>query len=339
MASEDRTPEPSVIQGLIDRAPLFSFFQAVTLVERMHPDAAPVGHGGPAHREKLRFRPDLSMGFPSSDLVRAERIPGERPEEDRYRFDVAFLGLYGPSSPLPSYFTEDLLWDEAYGSRVRDFLDIFHHRLLSLFYRAWKKYRYPVQYRRGGRDSLSRRLLWLAGRSAADAGAEPGAEEGLPPIRLLRYAGLWIQRPRSAAALEAILRDFFDGCPVRIHSCLPRRATIAGTQRLSLGEANCRLGHDAVLGATVEDRSGKFRISIGPLDYEDFRSFLPGAERSTALHRIVEVFLTEPLEYDVALRLRTGGVSGLRLGGGEDFGLGWNTWLSTPTEESVELVF
>ena len=95
----------------------------------------------------MRFRPLLSFAFPATDVERVERVgdgDGTRPP---YRVTVNFLGLYGESSPLPAFLTEELMADDPEDSPRRDFLDLFHHRLVSLFYRCWQKYRHQVQYR------------------------------------------------------------------------------------------------------------------------------------------------------------------------------------------------
>lgn len=111
---------------------------------------------------------------------------------------TTFLGLYGTTSPLPPFYTEDLIAQEEGEEVVRSFLDLFHHRLLSLFYRSWVKYRYHIQFEPSGEDPFSQRMLAFLGLGAK----EVAEKTGLPVSRLLRYAGLFSQRPRSASALE-----------------------------------------------------------------------------------------------------------------------------------------
>ena len=128
-----------------------------------------IGRSASVADEPLRFRPDLSLAHPSSDVSSVERITG--PDgEDRLLVETTFLGLYGTMSPLPSSYAEDVLHDHSEESLVRGFLDIFHHRLIALFYRCWKKYRHHVQYRKGAQDEFSRRLLSLAGLDVEQLG-------------------------------------------------------------------------------------------------------------------------------------------------------------------------
>ena len=87
-----------------------------------------------------------SLAFPAAEIQRLEL-----PEDDagQPRMDVNFLGLTGPQGVLPIYYTQ-LIAERARlrDTAIRDFLDIFNHRMISLFYRAWEKYRFPIGYER-----------------------------------------------------------------------------------------------------------------------------------------------------------------------------------------------
>jgi type VI secretion system protein ImpH len=156
-----------------------------------------LGRQGPAGKEAIRLRPDVSLAFPTQDVKALEFM--ETPDAGDAAFPDydAFLGLYGSDSPLPTFYTEDLLWKETNQKAVLDFLDLFHHRVLSLLYRAWEKYRYTIQFQRGGRDDVSRRMFCLIGLGSD----ELTERTGFPAVRLLRYAGLIIQGPHSASSL------------------------------------------------------------------------------------------------------------------------------------------
>ncbi len=344
MAAQDRTADNTLTDNLLKKWHRFSFFQAVQLLERAIPEAAQVGHGGDPSKEIIRFRPDASLAFPDSDIVSIEELPASSGGK-RYRITISFLGLYGSSSPMPTYFTEDILWDEGYSTRVRDFLDIFHHRLISLFYRTWSKYRYYIQFRKGGSDPLSKRLMWLIGQLDEEKPAEEEnrKEKIIPPIRLLKYAGAMTQQPRSASVLEGILMDYFEGIPVSIKQCIERRAIISDRQRNALAEKNCTLGNNFTMGGTLADRSGKFRIVVGPINYEKLGGFLPGSRDYRAVREILDAYLVDGLDYDMEVQIRAQNIPGLKLSGSESesetTGLGRNTWLSTPLSETVSVFF
>jgi type VI secretion system protein ImpH len=320
---------PDLIDRLLTEAHRFTFFQAVQLLQGSEPAGVGVGRGGPPSRECLRFRPVLSLGFPKAELAGIERLTDDAGPA-RYQMEVALLGLYGTVSPMPTFFTESLLHETGEDSLVRGFLDLFHHRALSLLYRCWEKYRYHVQFRAGGRDEISRRLYCLMGLG----GAEPRPGATLPPVHLLRYLGLFSQRPRSAAALGCMLRDYFGGLPVAVTQFVARAVPIPASQKNRLGAANSRLGEDLCVGDRVEDRASSFRIGVGPMGLESFQSLLPGSPGFRALEAMTRLFTTDRLDFEVELILRREEVPELRLCADQTAGrLGHTTWLGSPPED------
>ncbi len=319
MAPENGRSNPALIDALRKQGHRFAFFQAVRLIQALFPESARVGHQGPVEREALRFRPTLDFAFAASD------VSGIREEEDGRagRFDVftTFMGLYGTQSPLPSYITENL-FEADENSLTRGFLDLFHHRLISLFYRSWEKYRYDVQFETGGRDGLSKKLLLLLGIDPEDL----PADHRVPAVRLLGLAGLITQVPRSAGSLKGMLNEFFDGVPFEVEPCVGRWLPVPADQRNGLARMNTTLGRDLLLGEQVFDRSCTFRVSAGPLSYEDYQSFLPCGERLSELREVVDAMNADCLDYEIELRLREEEVPPLQLSG-PTARLGWSSWL------------
>jgi type VI secretion system protein ImpH len=336
MAGENGPTDSFVKEDLTTKVQGMSFFQLVQLLERYHHPAARVGGCGPAAGEMIRFRAESSLGFPAADVSGLESI-SESP--DRFRITTTFFGLYGTTSPLPAFYSEQILWREQEGNQAaRDFLDVFHHRLLSLLYRSWLKYRYHFQFQPGGTDEYSQRLFALVGFGT----------QGLPQThdacsaRLLRYAGLLTQQPRSASALEGLLSDYFGSIPVSVEQCTGRWTPIKPQQRSQLSLFNSRLGQDCLIGERVYGRSGSFRVSVGPLAYEQFRGFFPGQDNFRTLQVLVRLFVGNGLAFDVELVLYGTEVPTMRLTSDEDQGrLGWSTWLPThdAKRQSMKVVF
>ena len=300
MAGEDRTSHHHLAELLIPRARRFSFFQLVRLLEQCSSGCARVGYGGPASSEIIRFRPDTSLAFPATDIAELELAGETGTETDRYRITTTFLGLYGSTSPLPSFYSEEILQTDEEQNRIRDFLDLFHHRLLSLFYRCWSKYRYHVQFEYGEKDPLTPCLYSLIG-----LGPRPSYDEtGMPePMRLLHFAGLINQQPHSATALESILSGYFNSLPVEVEQCTGRWVRIKKEQLASLGVKNCRLNTDCSVGRRVYARTGNFRIRIGPIHYQKFVEFLPDRENHRTLRAIASFFATDRLEFDISFQV------------------------------------
>jgi type VI secretion system protein ImpH len=322
-----------LIQKMERDAPRFAFFQLVRLLEAMHPDAPRIGGPGPARREILRFRPEMSLTFPTADVADVRREDGADERPRRFLITARIMGLYGVTSPLPSYYTETIYEeDDPEAVRVRAFLDVFHHRLLSLLYRAWAKYRYPVRFRPDGGDEFSRVLLPLTGRPDA-----PAAED-VPQMPLLRALGLTTQLPRSAESLRAFVSDFFGGLPVRVTQCVRRWVTIASDQRNNLGRKNARLGEDALAGTRVLDVGGKFRLTLGPLDWDDFTAFLPSNPDFRRLCGLVRLYVLDALDFEVELVLKREQLPPLKMGQGSPSFLGWTTWAATTSGPDLSVV-
>jgi len=143
--SEERPATDSVvaIESILAQAQRYGFFAAVTLLERLTPDAPRIGGLGPAADEAVHFHHDPSLSFPTSDVSSVKKVqkgdPNNTlgPKRTVYDITCTFLGLTGAASPMPSYFIEEVLHEDPDYPAQREFLDIFHHRILSLFYR-WR---------------------------------------------------------------------------------------------------------------------------------------------------------------------------------------------------------
>jgi type VI secretion system protein ImpH len=339
MAVEDRKTIPPLIQSLLEEPHFFSFFQAVHLLERYVSsvrEAKQVGYQGPVESEVIRFKADVSMAFPLSDIVAIEEAARDNEHSPLFRMTTSFLGLYGPSSPLPDFYTEDILQEDSEESYVEEFLDVFHHRLLSLFYRCWLKYRYYMQFVSGGEDEFSQRAFALIGLGTDDL------KEALhiPPVRLLRYAGLFAQQSRSASGLESLLSDYFGGLSIHIEQCIDRWVAIGEEDRAVLGIRNSEIAGNAVMGEKILDRASKFRISIGLTKFADFIRFLPDGEHFQALREITLLFLHAPLEFEEELILPGEEVPMPCLASLDGPQLGRTSWLiSNQPDDNVSVIF
>jgi type VI secretion system protein ImpH len=334
MAAEGRWQDHPLGRRLLQEPHRFSFYRIVYLLQRLFPASVPVGAQGPPEREVVRFRADLSMSFSSSDITTLTAFDPEVLEAPRFELTTTFMGLYGPASPLPTHFTEELLHDESEASSRRPFLDLFHHRMMSLLYRTWEKYRHGIRYQRGGTDPISRLFLLLAGLD--DPAASTGSR--IPPIRLLAYAGLWTQRTRPASALQGILSDYFAGTEVVIEQFAGRWLDIPESEQNRLGGGRSRLGEDINLGDRIFDRGASFRVRLDHLGIEDYLAFLPTGEKTAELEEIVDRFNSDSLDYEVKLWLRKEEIPELKLGAPQAR-LGWATWLGEPPDANQSLSY
>lgn len=307
--------------SLLAEGPAWAFVRAVALGEAA---GGAIGTTTPPGRESVRLRPHLSLAFPTSDIAGIARLPaaseGGMP---RLRIDSTFLGIYGQASPLPNYVTEALLADES--SVVRDFIDIFNHRALSLAYRVLTKYRVERS-----RDHAER-LRALAGSPPDQPAPDlPGEHE------MLAIAGLLTQQPRSAAALATALGCWLGGVPVEIEQCLPTWTELPAERLGLLGAANCGIGSDCLAGERILSRTTAFRVRIGPVGADVFRRFLPGGDGMAAVKALVAEFNTDLLDWDVEVRLAADAMPPACLGSGAR--LGWDARLEGPPPDDAVIL-
>lgn len=337
-ASERSVAAPVLATKLLELGQQFGFFQLVHLLETWQARTSGVGGQGPYRAEGVRFRPHASLAFPSSDIERVTRLGhSDDARQDVYEITINFTGLYGVASPTPVYLTEMLGATDVDAEEATDFLDLFNHRMLSLYCRAWKKYRFWHQYQPGRREAAAREDARMGGRDVFTARvlALIGLDErsmrllaSVPAARLTKYVGLLAARPRSEVGLELLLHDAFGQVPVRVEPWLLRYVPVAHSERNRLGHSHCRLAVDLSVGERVPDRGGRFRVEVGPLDFEQYRSFLPGGDHYRELCRYVELWVSERMEFDLALKLRHECVPGIRLVEGDPGArLGLTSWV------------
>jgi type VI secretion system protein ImpH len=270
--------------------------------------------------QSLRIRPQNNLSFPASDVVSVEKTEGATPG---FLVNASFLGLYGPASPLPTFYTEDLIQQEAdEESAVREFLDIFNHRLFTLFFRCLMKYRLFFQVCDENKPEMLNKLYSLIGLG------EFRHRQDMPhAYSMIRYSGILSQHPRSAWGLETMLSDAFNYAPVKVVQCVGRHVKIPTSQRLLMGITGCSLGIDSVIGSQIRDYTGKFRLRLGPMNFPLFQQLLPGSKENKRLSTLTRFYLLEPLEYDMELILQEGEASCIRLGVETANRLGMDTWI------------
>jgi type VI secretion system protein ImpH len=330
VAAESRTQgapladDTALLVALSEEATSFGFFQTVRLLERLFPERQPVGGFGDPGEEAARFVVTPAIAFPPSEIrhIELHTEPAE--------MSVNFLGLIGPQGVLPYHYSLLVADRLRAGDRApKAFLDLFHHRLISLFYLAWLKHRFAVGYERDQRDPVTEHLLDLVGVGLDGfRGRLPVSDQVL-----VFYAGLLGAQQRSAAALEGVLADYF-GVPVTVEQFVGGWYPLASDTRCLLGEErdeSSQVGLGAVVGDEVWDQQARVRIRIGPLSRERHAEFLPGGAAHGTLQALTAFFSDDRFDFEVQLVLARADVPACVLDDGPDAGLplGWSTWIST----------
>jgi type VI secretion system protein ImpH len=359
MATAGGRKSHAVSAALLREPHRFDFFQAVRLLERAARERAlldprrpwrPLGQDWP-EREAVRFRALPSLSFPAG-AIREIWPPRANGPDGLPELLVTFFGLTGPSGVLPQHYTA-LLIDRVRKKdlALRDFLDLFHHRLLSLFYRAWLKYRLPFAYEQFRLDPGSEDTDPCTGALYCLVGlGTPGlrGRRAVDDETFLYYGGHFAHQPRCADSLERLLADYFN-LPVRLEQFHGQWLYLGEADRSQFPGPGCPAGRNhevgvsLVVGRRVWDVQSKFRLRLGPLTYEQFRGFLPDGRAFRRLCQLTRSYVGLEFDYDVQPVLKREEVPRCRLviRGPERRRLGWDTWVrhGECTRDADDVVF
>jgi type VI secretion system protein ImpH len=304
----------------------FGFFQAIRLLERANPEKAPVGEYADPADEVVRFSVPPSLAFPASEIQSLESQA-----DGPARMAVNFFGLTGPQGVLPYHYTQlvaDRLREKD--PTMRDFFDLFHHRMISLFYRAWEKYRFPVSFERNQQDRLTRHIGELIGLGFD----RPDEQRWVRRETLLYYAGLVASRQRSALALQEMLEDYFK-VPVEVQQFIGAWYPLGEEVQCFLDDTPpvgvAGLGEGTPIGDEMWDQQARVRLRVGPLTRPQYEDFLPRGKAYKALREMTHFFGGDGFDFELQLVLARDEVPRTELGSepGEGLPLAWGTWLRT----------
>lgn len=350
MATPGRRTNAALAETLFQEAYRFEFFQAVRLLELIFRQRArssgqgrrfPIGRDAPPEQEIVRFRAAASLDFSASAIVDLKDHPapaGSGKTSPPPEMQVTFMGLTGPSGVLPRHYTELLIQRVRPSIKdyaLRDFLDLFNHRAISLFYRAWEKYRFPIAWERAQldpeiTDPFTQCLRSLVGLGTAHLSGRLALRDEVP----LYYAGHFAHRPRSAIALESLLGDYLQ-LPVQIDQFQGCWLYVSQEEQTRFPGPDCpegqyhQLGEGAMVGKRVWDVRSRFHVRVGPLQYRQFTRLLPDGEDFLTVCQLIRLYVGWELSFAIRPVLARGEVPACQLTqpAGHELRLGRNTWL------------
>ena len=294
----------------------YDFYQTLRRLECLHADKPRWGRGLRPVDEPIRLGQDADLSFAPAPLASFDTSPQGVP-----RLRVRLFGLFGPNGPLPIHLTEYARERQRVADHTFSrFLDIFHHRFLALFYRAWAQTQ-PHVNRDRPRDD---RFAGYVGSFIAMATPPVRDRDAVPDLARCFHVGSLIRHVRNVEGLTQILQHFFR-IRVQVEEFVGHWMVLSTRELTRLGAANAALGAGAVAGRRVWDRQHKFRIALGPLSLKEYESFLPGGTPLGQLVDWVRTYFCFELDWDVRLLLKKKEVPALMLGRGQR--LGWTTWL------------
>ncbi|WP_290648311.1 type VI secretion system baseplate subunit TssG [Aquisalimonas sp.] len=305
----------------------FSLFAALRLLEAAAPERPRLGRSLRAAADGVRLAQTPSLRFAPGEITRI--VDGPLPTVYGEGF-----GLLGPNGPLPLHLTEyaDERRRQDHDPGFSDFLNLFHHRLASLFYRAWADAEPSVEA-----DRPDDRFSWYLGALMGLGTPGVRGRDTVGDCAKLHRAGRYAALQRSQEGLEDILEDHFN-LPVHVEPFRPAWLEIPPQERLRLGHTGPvgRLGRDANLGGRSWQCQFNVRIVLSHLSREQAQRFLPGQRDLVALGDLVRAYLGDEFRWDLELRLAPGRAPPLRLARGVR--LGWSTWLGRRRKDHARML-
>lgn len=323
-APDNRAPR-RLSEALLADAPRMNFFRLCELIELAAPDHPPLGTTDSPANEPVRFRSNGRLGFPGREIDAVERDPDHPGAPPVVRTN--FLGLYGVDARMPSYFVDEVAQRRDGAEPLAAFLDLFHHRIVTQFYRVARKYRYPLGFRRDGGDEVSRYLLSLLGLGLGGS----AVSDTVPTQKLLSMLGLASQRTRTAEGLAGVLQHAVPDAGVRVDEFHPvwTRLPAGADERRPLGQ-NC------VLGRGFFDRANAVRVVITPRTADLVQGLMPGHAQHREVMALLRFYLGHTAHACIEMHVRTSLMPAPALNDGA-VRLGYSTQLPAP-EEAVTRV-
>lgn len=308
----------------------FDFFELLRQLER---GSRLFGHSGRPSREPARLGQHVRLGFAAQDVVEFHEATDKRPA----RVTVANLGLMGPEGPMPLHMTRWVLdrlsqrWFAGADARQTsdttfvDFVNILQHRMIALFYRAWADAHPGVQVERAVGGRIRSMLEAMAGIGLPDT--QNPENPDLDAVKLRQAAALASQVD-GPERLTLFIAEAFK-VPVELKEFVAAWMTIPAALQTQLGKEHAALGRGATIGPRSFSRQSRVELRIGPLGYEEFKTFLPGGERLGVLKRAVRDLVGELLDIDLRIVLARDAVPAARIGIAQ---LARTAWLAPPDE-------
>jgi type VI secretion system protein ImpH len=283
-------PLPALLPALLQNATQMNFMRFCELLELAAPEESPLGTTDSPLNERIRFRSRQRLGFPGKEIDAVEYDYDDALKPPSVR--TTFLGLYGVDAHMPSYFIDEIAQNRDGAEPLSAFLDMFHHRIATQFYRAWRKYRFPAGFKKGGTDDVSRCLVSLVGLGIG----HPAIERTVGTRKLLSMLGLASQRTRTAEGLAGVLQHAVPDATVTVTEFHPVWVQLNEFEPTALGE-NC------VLGRGFYDRGNCVRVVITPATRGSVLGLTPGRQLHSEIMALLRFYLGYEANADLEMHV------------------------------------
>jgi len=269
--------------------------------------------------DALRFRQSHSLAFPPSDVAAYQPGDPNTPSE----LTVHCFGLLGCSGPMPLFLTE-YVFKRVHHHKdhaLKNFLDIFHHRMISLYYRAWAINQITVN-----RDWEDDPFSGYLGSLINASGKAYTQTDEISNDARIYYSGRLIQKNMNSEGLCAILSDYFD-TPVKMEQFTGQWISIPHEDQCRLGESENTglLGKTGIVGRRIWDINQKFKLILGPMNLASYEKMVPGSRGFAHLKAWIDSYVGMSFDWDVQLVLKAEEVPDFTVN--QKIQLGYTSWI------------
>ena len=270
---------------IIENGSSYDFFQAYRILQSIN-DTYPITARRPAR--KIDVRPELGLGYAESDISEVKLLDKQR----GYEVVSQLAGLYGVASPLPDFYTEELLdneWDDL--NAPREFLDLLHKQLFPKLYSAWRLYKLNFNTIEKEESSYWQLLYSLLGDT------DDNADDCIKKLKL-RYFNLFSNKERSTDGLLVIIKDLLDFDNVHIEEFCQRTVKIPQALLCQLGQRNHKLG-EAHIGCEIWDQNHAIKIKTGDMPENQYLALIEDKKKFNQLSSLIKSYIRKPLQVDI----------------------------------------
>jgi type VI secretion system protein ImpH len=292
------------------------FYLTLRRLEIIHRDRPRLGEGVRVSEEPVRLGQKPTLAFEASTILATDQREGGLPP----RLEVGFFGVFGPNGPLPLHLTEyaHQRMHHSHDGTLVQFLNIFHHRLLTLFYRAWANSQPTVSRDRPDSDRFARFVTASAGHANRPKGQAESYIDRFARYMACHFTG----QTRHPEGLSKVLSSFF-GVPARVEEYIGESLRIPDqfcwrlTPKAGAHEALGKLGSGTRVGRNAWERQFKFRVVLGPMPRAQYDRLLPRGADLPLLVTLVQRYAGVELNWDVQLVLHEPDMKPMQLGKSE----------------------
>jgi type VI secretion system protein ImpH len=272
------------------------------------------------------IRSDLGLAPPRSEIHNVEtRI--EHGDIAKLIITVSMFQMYGTGSPLPLFYTQELLREYNQGETTsRDFIDCVSSLIYDAYFRTWQKCDLLHSLFEKNDTDFWERLFCITG-----LGTNAGKNMFSNPESYIAFASYTSRMVKTAEGLRAILSMYTKGHPLRIDQCHTRKAPVPSDQRCVVGKYGNVLGESIFLGNTLLDRMNAIRILIGPIRSDELMEYFPDGPMMPVFQQIFKLYIDRLLVWDCKVSIHANSIRTTQPGNRTSARLGWNTWVFSGT--------